>query len=196
MDGERFDAFAKTLVESTSRRNILRALAGGATGGVLGLFGAGAAAADKAFVCHKGKTLRIDASALPAHLKHGDTEGPCCLAISTCRPDQAIAVTKSGRCECSCPSGANECANACVDQATDLANCGQCGSVCSFANATATCQNGSCVLGACNDGFADCDGDPSTGCEVDTTTDPTNCGGCGNACPTDSHGHATCDGGQ
>ena len=28
-------------------------------------------------VCHKGKTININKNALDAHLRHGDTEGPC-----------------------------------------------------------------------------------------------------------------------
>lgn len=32
---------------------------------------------DKAVVCHKGKTLEVGKPALDAHLKHGDTRGPC-----------------------------------------------------------------------------------------------------------------------
>ncbi len=28
-------------------------------------------------VCHKGKSLALDANALEAHLRHGDTEGAC-----------------------------------------------------------------------------------------------------------------------
>lgn len=31
----------------------------------------------KVRVCHKGKTISIDANALPAHLAHGDTPGKC-----------------------------------------------------------------------------------------------------------------------
>jgi hypothetical protein len=32
----------------------------------------------KATICHKGKkTLRVSVSAVPAHLRHGDTLGPC-----------------------------------------------------------------------------------------------------------------------
>jgi len=45
--------------------------AGGGTGGVV-------TASIKVTICHKGKnTLTIDESALPAHLAHGDTMGPC-----------------------------------------------------------------------------------------------------------------------
>ena len=32
---------------------------------------------DKILICHKGNTLCVSQSAVAAHLKHGDTEGPC-----------------------------------------------------------------------------------------------------------------------
>ncbi|TDP71877.1 hypothetical protein DFR33_10891 [Bradymonas sediminis] len=35
---------------------------------------------------------------------------------------------------------------------------------------------------ACDNGFADCDGDPSNGCEVDLSSDAANCGTCGTIC--------------
>lgn len=37
---------------------------------------------------------------------------------------------------------------------------------------------------ACETGFADCNGDPDDACEVDLTTDGSNCGECAHACPT------------
>ena len=42
------------------------------------------------------------------------------------------------------------------------------------------CSEGSCI--SCNGSYRDCDGDPLNGCEVDTDTDPNNCGSCGNVC--------------
>ena len=36
----------------------------------------------------------------------------------------------------------------------------------------------------CDAGYADCDADAASGCEVDTNNDPRNCGGCGRACPS------------
>jgi hypothetical protein len=36
--------------------------------------------------------------------------------------------------------------------------------------------------------LADCDGDPSNGCETDLETDPANCGACGSSCPAWSCG--------
>jgi len=35
---------------------------------------------------------------------------------------------------------------------------------------------------ACIQGFADCNGIPSDGCEIDTSSDPQNCGACGKTC--------------
>jgi hypothetical protein len=28
-------------------------------------------------ICHRGHTIHVNPSAVPAHLRHGDTEGPC-----------------------------------------------------------------------------------------------------------------------
>ncbi|MBI2896158.1 MAG: hypothetical protein HYY06_21550, partial [Deltaproteobacteria bacterium] len=50
--------------------------------------------------------------------------------------------------------------------------------------------------GACDDPWADCNGDKrADGCEVDTDTDVAHCGGCGDACSTD-HIVADCAGGS
>jgi hypothetical protein len=32
---------------------------------------------DKVTLCHKGKTIKVDESAVSAHLAHGDTIGAC-----------------------------------------------------------------------------------------------------------------------
>jgi hypothetical protein len=31
----------------------------------------------KVIICHKGRTISVDAAAVPAHLRHGDTRGAC-----------------------------------------------------------------------------------------------------------------------
>ena len=68
------------------------------------------------------------------------------------------------------------------DRMTDPTNCGTCGNVCSFRNATADCVSGSCVLTACEGTFQDCDGSLDNGCEVDTQLSTSHCGTCSNEC--------------
>jgi len=68
-----------------------------------------------------------------------------------------------------------------VDTATDPKHCGSCSNDCTAlpgAGADAACKAGVCVLGGCADGKADCNNDPSDGCETDTTT-AEHCGACG-----------------
>jgi hypothetical protein len=85
--------------------------------------------------------------------------------------------------------------NGCEAALDTVENCGQCGVVCNDTNAvSATCgAGGQCVL-QCAAGFADCDGDPSNGCEVDLNS-PNNCGECYNSC-TGPNAIGTCNGGQ
>lgn len=68
------------------------------------------------------------------------------------------------------------------DLERDAQHCGGCGNVCSVANATASCEGGSCEIDRCEGDFENCDGDPSNGCEVDTNDDDDHCGRCDNAC--------------
>jgi len=48
--------------------------------------------------------------------------------------------------------------------------------------ALADCRAGVCISGKCDSTHLNCDGDPSNGCEVDTTSDSQNCGSCENKC--------------
>jgi len=103
----------------------------------------------------------------------------------TCTSGQCVVDT--------CAAGYTTCALApdCWPAPTfaDANNCGACGRPC---NATALahvdsadCFNSTCLIGACTAGFADCDANYTTGCEVDLATSALNCGSCGNACPQD-----------
>ncbi|MEI8256715.1 MAG: hypothetical protein WCJ30_13655, partial [Deltaproteobacteria bacterium] len=86
-----------------------------------------------------------------------------------------------------CSAGFSDCdgmaSNGCETavRGIDVNNCGGCGLRCSFANANAACTSGSCTMAACNADFADCDGNPSNGCETNTNTDNGNCGECSTA---------------
>lgn len=50
------------------------------------------------------------------------------------------------------------------------------------------CDQNNCI---CKEGFADCDGDPSNGCEIDLMSDSNNCGACNEQCEASE----TCNGG-
>ncbi len=64
--------------------------------------------------------------------------------------------------------------------------------VCGLANATGTCTAGSCELTTCDEGFEDCDGVESTGCEVELAANALHCGACDAACPEGPAGRASC----
>lgn len=65
---------------------------------------------------------------------------------------------------------------------SDYTNCGACGVVCGDRpNAVGVCRAGACTT-ACRSSFADCDGDPSNGCETSIINNASNCGACGRAC--------------
>lgn len=97
----------------------------------------------------------------------GEDPGPC-MDNDDCPPDE---VCDDGACvpgclnNGDCPSGLTCCSGLCVDVATDEQNCGMCGNVCQGAPNQPPVCNGICGLGLCDDGYIDCDGDSSNGCE-------------------------------
>jgi hypothetical protein len=99
-----------------------------------------------------------------------------------------------------CSTGFANCdglpANGCeTNTQTSPQNCGACGNLCMLANATPGCAVGSCAIAACNTGFADCDESPGDGCEVNTGSDPSNCGSCAHVCSV-PNATAACAGGM
>jgi hypothetical protein len=96
------------------------------------------------------------------------------------------AFCERGTCRATCATGYTDCdsmaANGCeANTATDPDHCGGCGMACALANAVAICTAGSCAIASCAEGFADCDGMASTGCEAAVNT-VEHCGTCGRAC--------------
>jgi len=113
--------------------------------------------------------------------------GGCGLA---CSNSHITASCTAGVCDGACVANFADCNGSKLkdgcesDSRTDAKNCGGCGLSCSNNHAKPRCQAGSCDS-PCEDGFDDCNGDKlKDGCEIDTQTDPQNCGGCGNVCPS------------
>lgn len=119
-----------------------------------------------------------------------DNCGSCGAA---CEAGQKCRLNTMGIPMCMCPDGMTFCEAGCVgetcigecrDLATDANNCGSCGHVCvdvGTATSQGVCEFGTCSR-KCDQGRADCNGNAADECEIDTESDPRNCGGCGKAC--------------
>lgn len=123
--------------------------------------------------------------------------------------DQVQANRKKRRKKKKCPGGLVRCGTSCIDLRLDPLHCGSCGNdcgaggscqqghclracggqICQFDHASARCENDTCVLGTCETGWQNCDGDPGTGCETNILTDVRHCGDCSTRC-----GDGTIDG--
>ncbi len=100
-----------------------------------------------------------------------------CVATTACMA--GMCVCAPGRANCN-----NNPADACeVNTASDPTNCGSCGLFCSAPNAVSSCSASQCGIASCNAGFANCDLMAGNGCEINTTSNNSNCGSCGLTCP-------------
>ncbi|MBI2395525.1 MAG: hypothetical protein HYV09_38520 [Deltaproteobacteria bacterium] len=120
--------------------------------------------------------------------------GNACPAVAN-----ATSTCSSGTCGFTCLTGFADCdgnaANGCeVNLTSDVAHCGTCGKVCTVANGTPACVGGACGIAACSGPFRDCNSSVSDGCEVDTASSTSHCGGCGAACAL-ANATATCSSG-
>jgi hypothetical protein len=102
-----------------------------------------------------------------------------------CAPGEEC-ITESGETYCGILCARYDktrCGYDCVDLLNDVRACGSCGNGCRAAgpHQTRSCQKGLCVY-ECEEGFADCNGDPGDGCEANLHAHPENCGACGNRC--------------
>jgi len=111
------------------------------------------------------------------------------------------AYCKSGTCgQTTCPAGSGDCnglpGDACETSLTnDVNNCGACGNKCEAVNAKVACVASKCVITECLGSYADCSGGYADGCETNTDTSTTHCGGCGKGC-TIANGTPKCDAGS
>lgn len=150
----------------------------------------------------------------PAPPVDGGRPGPCGLGTIACGArcvDPAVDpkncggcgrvcgpndLCSSGSCAPNCQVGYTLCGGDggppyCSNLQADAMNCGACGAPCGAANGTPSCNGGKCSI-ACSQGYADCDNDPSTGCEVDTESDANNCGMCGKGCQGGTCSNGAC----
>ncbi|MFO0755179.1 MAG: DNRLRE domain-containing protein [Byssovorax sp.] len=108
----------------------------------------------------------------------------CGACGNVCSFPHASATCAGGSCAPgACDAGRGDCdgnaQNGCETDLATTGNCGACGNVCSFPNASAICAGGTCKLGACDAGSYDCDGNAQNGCEPTPCTDGSHCGGAG-----------------
>ena len=82
-----------------------------------------------------------------------------------------------------CQSGQKLCEGGCVP--TDDPDYGCAATACdpcALSHATSKCSGGVCSISQCDEDWLDCDGSDDNGCEVDPSTDSSNCGMCGYDC--------------
>ncbi len=110
----------------------------------------------------------------------------CGACGSTCTLPGGTNVCTDGSCEISsCTEPYADCTTAAgceTNTDSSLAHCGGCNQPCAPAHASGQCSSGSCLVAACNDPWADCNANPADGCEIDTDTNITHCGACGQVC--------------
>jgi Notch-like protein len=100
----------------------------------------------------------------------GTDTGACVAGTMTCVSGSLACLGSVGASLESCNTVDDDCDTR-IDEdyslLTDPRNCGLCGRVCAFANASALCSAGSCALGVCAPGFTNPDGLAATGCEYE-----------------------------
>jgi hypothetical protein len=125
----------------------------------------------------------------------------CGACGAVCAPANAAPSCAMGRCAVGMCTGSfgdcdNDPSNGCeTSTATSVMHCGACGMACAARpNTQPACTAGACTY-TCAEHFADCDNDPSNGCEVDLRTSAAHCGACGTTCMA-SNGTPVCSAGM
>ena len=117
-----------------------------------------------------------------SHANCGGCGRTCCPG-SVCSQGECAVGCSSGSTVCRRPCATDTCGYVCTRLDSDETNCGGCNVACPVGAHTvqALCVEGSCRA-VCDRGYANCDGNAATGCEVALDSDPQNCGRCGVRC--------------
>ncbi|MBN1655662.1 MAG: hypothetical protein JXA30_17995 [Deltaproteobacteria bacterium] len=125
----------------------------------------------------------------------------CGFCGHQCAIINASARCEDGRCEfVDCRSGFGDCdddlSNGCETPLNTLTDCGECGNTCDASNGEASCAGGRCSTTSCDEGYADCNGDSSDGCETSLRS-LEHCGSCDDEakCGPLENATATCESG-
>ena len=126
-------------------------------------------------------------------------EAHCGDCATACSNAHGTSVCREGSCVPICAQGFDSCDgnpdNGCeTDVRTSLQHCGACSETCQLPHASSSCTAGVCRIERCEEGFFDCDGDTSNGCEADLSSADT-CGDCQTRC-SDAGGKAACESGR
>jgi hypothetical protein len=122
---------------------------------------------------------------------------PCTEAIDC---QSGLCDERTHACVLNCARGTDEC-DGDLDEPCETnllasaRNCGACGEVCELSHADVSCIGGACQIDACVEPWIRCNTDDEDGCEINASSDTTNCGGCGIVCP-DLHGSPECVSGR
>jgi hypothetical protein len=174
-----FDEFSKSLAESCSRRESLRAVGALFAGAVL-------SRVPLASVWAKGP----DPCKAFCKCRNKTQQNQCLSACRACGGNTSRLCGSCGSYAC-CGAGSSCCGGYCSNFADDFYNCGACGNVCQPPGAY---EQGACIDGECEyvcaSGAALCNG---TCTPLDW--DANNCGACGNICPASAPycNQGTCD---
>ena len=125
------------------------------------------------------------------------THTPC--PARTTKPVPVVTTTSAPLSSSgTCGAGLTQCrvfsTDYCVDLMTDVKHCGSCRNGCLLHHAENGCAGGKCYIISCDKGWADCNGIPDDGCEVDLNADDNNCGTCGRVCKLPNAGYSVCNG--
>lgn len=122
---------------------------------------------------------------------HTDTACGSCTNDCTTLAHTVGGTCDLGICDYACEDDWGDCdldsTNGCeTSLLMTREHCGACDNDCAdLANVAETrCEEGGCVIVSCAEGWDDCDGDPSNGCEASLDIDVAHCGACDNVCKT------------